>query len=394
MGISNIKFSTFAKASVDKQNSKLRSGLISSGSSVDKIQGVKGGSSSARTMAELMAGAGKSMTSLQKGAIIEGIVKKLTPQEILLDIGFKSDALVIEYDKKNLENLLAVIKVGDRVKASVISCESEDGYPVVSLRRMLEDSIYHDLEEKYSKGGTVEVEITDSTKGGFFVATEKGIKGFLPASQVLDEKDLLGKKISVQVIELDRKNKRVIFSQKANIYTTSQAGMEKYVKKGEVVETQVSNVSPYGVYVTMSPAPEVIIEGFIHISEVSHQRIENLQELYKKGDKIKAEVLEVDKDSRRVNLSVKRLEKDIFEDVKNKYQKEQKVKGVISEVRLRGVTLEIEPGIFGFIPASKLPSQTVYKTGETIDVEVSDFDMKRHVIVVTPVLKEKPMLYR
>ena len=342
--------------------------------------------SGASSMAELMKANSNAFQTLKKGDIVEGTVKKLTPKEILLEIGAKGDALVIEYDKKNLENLLALLKVGDKVKASVISPESEDGFPVVSLRRMLDDMVYGRFENLTSGDKVSQVHISDSTRGGFFAETKDGIKGFLPNSQVLDEENLVGKTIDVKVIEFDREKKRVIFSQKATVYAVDPEEIAEVAKRDAVVKGTVTSVIPYGMYVSFPSKKGNPIEGFIHISEISYERIENLAELFKKGDVVEASVIEADRENRRVNLSIKKTKKDSFDSIKDSYKLEQKVTGTVIEVSTRGVKIEIAKDIAGFIPSSKISSQT-YKVGDSINAEITDFDMKRRVIVVSPILK-------
>ncbi len=363
------------------------------------------------TMADLMAANSSQFQPLKKGDMVSGVVKKLTPKEILLDIKGKSDALVIEYDKKNMENLLRLLKVGDTVKASVISAESEEGFPVVSLRRMLDDLIYEQLDKSNTGDGEVMVQITDQGRGGYFAQTTSGIRGFLPNSQVLEEKDLNGKTIPVKIIELNKQARRVIFSQKALHYVTALDQMKKYVKEGEKVKGVISNTSPYGIYVDLifskesphpSPLPQVgegingdvKIEGFIHISEISHQRVESVGDNHKKGETVEAFVLGVDGENRRVNLSLKKLEKDAFEGIEAALPKGTKVKATVVDSKTRGVTVQLENGVQGFIASSKISSGTEYKAGQVIEVEVSDYDSRKRLVVVSPVLKEIPMGYR
>jgi len=347
----------------------------------------------ASSMAELMAAYSSKFTSLKKGDIVEGTIKKLTPKEITMDIGAKSDALVLEFDRKNVENLMSFLKVGDKVKASVLFPESEGGFPVVSLRRTLENLIYSEVEEAFSKGDIIEIDVLDTTKGGFFAQTAGGIRGFLPNSQVMEEEGLSGKKAKAKVIEFDKAKKRVIFSEKATFYLTDSTKLSKYVKRDDVVDVTVSNIASHGLYVSLD-VKEALIEGFIHISEISYQRVEDISQIYKKGDKIKAQVLDIDYENRRVNLSVKRLEKDSFEDIKQQYKKEQTVSAKVTEVRSRGITLEIKDGVIGFIQSSKIPSGVQYKEGDVVEAEVSDFDSKHRMIVLVPMLKAKPVIYR
>lgn len=347
----------------------------------------------AGSMAELMASFSSQIKSFKKGDIVEGFVKKLTPREITLDIGAKSDALVLEFDKQNINNLLRLLKVGDRVKASVISAESEEGFPVVSLRRTLDDIMYMRLETTAKKGEVIEVYVSEGTRGGFFVETKEGVKGFLPNSQVLSE-NLIGKTLSVKIIEFDRSKKRVIFSQKATMYVMDSSKVAQLLKKGDIVDTIIQHVTSHGLYTSIQISEEELIEGFIHISEVSYQRVDDLLSMFKKGDSIKAQVIDIDHEARRVNLSIKRLEKDTFEEIKKQYKKDQKVIGKVKSVRGRGITIALVADTVGFIPESKIPSDVSYKVGEEIEALVEDFDDRHRMVVLTPILKAKPIGYR
>lgn len=346
-------------------------------------------------MAELMARASSKFAPLQKGQTVEGTVVKLTPSEILLDIGAKGYALVIEYDKANLENLLANLTIGERVSASVISPESEEGFPVVSLRRALDNIVFSKLEQAYKADEVINAHIAEATRGGYFAETQNHIRGFLPHSQILpdSEASITGKSINVKIIELDRAKKRVIFSQKATVFVTDPKQIESYVKKGETIKGEVHAVTPYGIYITLKPKEGVLVEGFVHISEISYERVENVGELYKVGDKIEAQVLEVDRENRRVNLSIKSLKKDQFEELIKNYKKEQKVSGMVSSIKGRGVTISLGE-VNGFIPANKVPTGTEYARGQTIEAEIADFDTKRRVIILTPILKKTFVGYR
>jgi ribosomal protein S1 len=348
----------------------------------------------ATSMAELMARQASQFTPLKRGDTVTGTVKKLTPKEILLDIGYKSDALVIEYDKKNMENLLSILKVGDKVSASVISPESEEGFPVLSLRRMLEEKVYGALENVFKADTTLTANILEVTRGGYFIETNEGIQGFLPNSQFMDGRLNQGDTVEVKVIEFDREKKRVIVSQKATHYLMNISEIEKLLKRDMVVKGTVTLVTPYGIYVEVTPKEGIIIEGFIHISEVSHQRVEGLEGKFKIGQEVQAQVIGIDVDNKRVNLSLKRLEKDNFEDVKNKYKVEDTVSGTVSDIKSRGVTLSLENNVTAFIPSNKVPTDVAYKKDEKVEVEVTGYDEKKRQVLVSPVLKTKVIGYR
>ncbi len=349
----------------------------------------------ATSMAELMASHGSQVRGLQKGDEVEGTVKKLTPNEILLDIGSKGDALVLEFDRQNQENLLSFLKIGDKVKATVLSPEAEEGFPVVSLRRTLDNLVYEKFKGLSEKKEIFPVTVTDITRGGYFVNTDQGTRGFLPYSQIISDQDnLIGSKVNVRIIEFDKEKKRVIFSEKAVHYIVDPREISTYIKPRESVDVEITALTPYGAYGVIEPKKDVKIEVFVHISELSHDRVEDVASVIKKGDRVKAEVLEIDYDSRRVNVSLKRLAKDSFDEVKNKYKVEDKVKGVVTDVKARGVVLKINDDTTGFIPAAKIPSSTSYKVGDSVDCEIVEFDTRRRHIVVSPVLKAIPLGYR
>lgn len=355
----------------------------------------------AKTMAELMAAQSSAFQVFKKGQEVEGIVKKLTPSEMLLDIGAKSDAFVLEVDKTNQASLMKALKVGDKVKAVIISPESEQGFPVVSLRRALDNLIYSDIGKIASSQEDVEITVVEPTRGGFFVEGENGMKGFLPASQVLTQDNISGKKIKVKIIEVDRTKKRVIFSQKATEYITDTQKLKTILPKGTKVSAEVSQVAPYGIFVTLSGGEKVpaedsgkLIEGFVHISEISYERVENLNVLYKKGDKIDAVVLDVDPENRRINLSVKSALEDTFTKASEKYKKEDKAKGKVTKVSTRGVTVELEKGVNGFIPADKIPAEITYAVGDSVNAEVTDIDTRRRAIILSPIVTKTFVGYR
>lgn len=349
---------------------------------------------SATSMAELMARHASDFKTLKKGQTVEGIVKKLTPKEILLDIGYKSDALVIEYDKQNLENLLNLLKEGDKVVATVISPESEEGFPVLSLRRMLEEKVYGALENVYKADTTIDASVLEVTRGGYFVETPDGIKGFLPNSQLLEGKLSQGDTAKVKVIEFDREKRRVIVSQKATHYLMNTKEIEKLVKRDSVIKGTVTLVTSYGIYLEINPQKDTLVEGFIHISEVSHQRVEGLEDKFKIGQTLDVQVIGIDSENKRVNLSLKKLEKDNFEEIKKKYEKGQTLTAKILDIKSRGVTFDIEEGVHGFMASNKVPTDTTYEVGQNVEVEVTDFDDKKRLILLTPVLKTKFVGYR
>jgi ribosomal protein S1 len=351
----------------------------------------------ATSMAELMAKANSGVRSFKKGEIVKGTITKLTPHEILVDIGAKTEASVLEKDKALLNSLLAGLKVGDSVNISVLNPESDQGNPVVSLRRFMDERQWGSLDKLRIEETPIEVMVNDITKGGFLVQSDAGYSGFLPNSQMIlndNPQTFVGKKIKAVILELNRPLHKIIFSQKAAITEEDFGKLTNKVSVGEKLDTLVTSTTPFGVFVSIPNEPDTALEGFIHLSEITWERVESVEGLYKVGDKISAQVLGVDKDAKRVNLSIKRLSEDPFGKTAKEFPVDKKVKGTVSKIASIGVTVDLGGGAEGLIKKEKLPPSSSYSTGDEFEVTVSDIDEKRHFIILSPVLNEKPIGYR
>ncbi len=166
------------------------------------------------------------------------------------------------------------------------------------------------------------------------------------------------------------------------------------MKVGQKVDAVIANVVPFGIFLSIPVDSGKLAEGFIHISETSWENVENISELFKIGDKITGTVLGFDKESRRVNLSIKRLSSDPFEKKLEGFTMDKKLKAKVTKIISTGVLLDLGDGITGLIKKEKIPVKTTYKEGEEISVTVSGVDKKRHRVEVAPVLKAKPIGYR
>ena len=356
--------------------------------------------SKATSMAELMkkvAAAKTPLVSPHKGDMIIGTITKLTTGEILVDINAKTEAVVLEKDRNILHKIIATYKVGDKVSVQVLNPESDFGYPVVSLRRSIGNITWDKLAELQKAQAPVEVNLDMATKGGFLATTLDGVSGFLPnshTSSLENPQGLIGRKIKVVVLELNRELNKIIFSQKQVMGPADFQKLIKNLKIGQKIDAVVSNVAPFGVFLSIPIDSGKLAEGFIHISESSWENVENIADVYKIGDKVTGVVIGFDKDSRRVNLSIKRLTSDPFEKKLDEFTVDKKVKATISRVISSGVLLDLGENISGFIKKEKIPVKISYEEGQEIDVMVSSVDKKRHRVEVVPVLKEKPIGYR
>ncbi|MBI3985087.1 MAG: 30S ribosomal protein S1 [Candidatus Levybacteria bacterium] len=346
-------------------------------------------------MADLLKSVKTNFVSPHKGDVLEGTVNKLTSGEILIDIGAKSLAVVLEKDKRILKSLLTSLKTGDKVTVSVLNPESDFGNPVVSLRRFNDDRIWVKLESLQKAKEVIEVTVDEITKGGFLVSSSAGISGFLPNSQVsfLDSSIALGKHIPVCVIELSRPLRKIIFSQKATVKNEDFAKLVKGFSRGQKVKATISNIAPFGIFALLALSDSQKIEGFVHISEVSWEKLETVPASFKPGDEIEAEVLGIDREAKRVNLSLKRLTQNPFEQKLKEFTTDKKVTGIVGKVLSSGVIVDLGQGIQGFIKKEKIPPTMSFSQGEVLEATVLEVDRNQRV-VLAPVLKEKPIGYR
>ncbi len=354
-------------------------------------------SSNPQTMAELLASHKSNFVRVSKGEILSGVITKLTSSEILVDIGAKTEAVVLEKDKKILRSLLSTLKLGDKVTVAVLNPESDFGNPVVSLRRFNDDRIWEKLESLLKSKDQLEVSVDESTKGGFLVSTKDGISGFLPNSQAVfleNAQGLVGKTIKASVIELSRPLRKIIFSQKATMGSEDFDKAIKTLKIGQKITATISNIAPFGIFLYVETGDKQSVEGFVHISEVSWERITTIPDTFKPGGKIEVQILNFDKDSKRINLSIKNLTENPFEEKLKSFTPDQKVSATVSKVLSNGVIVSLEDGIEGFIKKDKIPPTISLKEGSSVNATVVEVDNKKHRVLLVPVLTEKPIGYR
>lgn len=355
-------------------------------------------SSGAKTMEELMNSTKTSFVALKKGETVKGIVTKVTPGEILVDVNAKSEALAIEKDKKAMRYLLSIVKAGDKVDATVVSPESEFGTPIVSLRRYSQDFAWKKLLELQKQKKPIEVIVTESTKGGYTVdVLGSGLPGFLPhsfATSLKNDQDALHKKINVFIADLNKEAKKIIFSQKQVLDNAEFEALAKGMKIGQKIDTVISHITSFGAFVALQNPQGAALDGLIHISEFAWDRTTNIEQDFKVGQLVETMVIGIDKEAKRIDLSIKRLTEDPFEKIAKKFSLDQKVKGKTIQIQSSGVVLELGDGVQGFIRREKIPPTVAYKTGQEIEASVAQIDKERRRIILVPVLFEKPIGYR
>jgi small subunit ribosomal protein S1 len=359
------------------------------------------------TMEELMALDGFRVHGLKRGQIIEGVVVEKTKKILYIDIGGKSDAMVIDREMKAAEEYVKTLKVGDKVQAIVTQLENDRGQTLLSLKNAAQDSIWGEFEKLLESGKMTRVRGKEVNPGGLIVMA-RGLQGFVPSSQFGEEraekiKELVNQEIEVKVIEVDREKNRLIFSERE----VSEAGMIeaqkqalKGVKNGQVFDGEVVGIMPFGLFVRVEVTKEtkgeegVFLEGLVHISEISWEKVDDPKTYYKEGDKVKVQVLAIDEKSGKLNLSVKQLLDDPWEEIEKKYPVEGRVKGEVVRLAPFGVFVQLEPGIEGLIHLSKIPSDKSLKEGDSVACFVESLDKKNRRLSLGLVLTQKPVGYK
>lgn len=360
----------------------------------------------ANSMAELMARQSKTPVILHRGDSVTGKITKLTKNEILINIEGKSEAVVFEKDPRIVRQLLSMLHVGDEVQALVLHAESDSGQPVLTLRRYIEKKLWDIFAAKQKGREVTNVTVTESTKGGYIVATESGLSGFLPQSYTTMQQGALtpGKVIPVTIVELNKDENKIIVSQKHAMSDEDFKALTATFKTGQKIVTKVLQVTTFGVFVSLpgKDGEQAGIDGLIHISEISWEKVDDLASKFQTGQTIDAVIIGIDKDSKRIDLSIKRLSSDPFEKTKENFPLEKKVEGKVLRVEDGNVILDLgvpstgsgQGRVEGMIKKEKVPPATTYAEGQMVTATVSAIDTRRRRIELTPVLKEKPLMYR
>ncbi len=374
-------------------------------------------------MAQLLESTNTKIPSLRRGQEIAGKVVSVTHGEVLIDVGGKSEGVIGGRELASARDIVSKLSVGDSIDVSVLYPENDAGQVVLSLRKLSGEKRWEDLVNKQNAGEEIEVVALEANRGGI-ICEWFGLRGFLPASQLLRMpsklEDLIGKTFSVRVIEADRSTNRLIFSQKTpgKKDLGDLIKLLSKVKIGDKFSGVVTAVLPFGIFVeieigslgsqairslgknkepknltTQEPKNQKL-EGLVHISEISWEKIDDPAQMFKVADKVDVMVIAKDTTSGRLNLSIKQLGVDPFLAASKQYSKDQVIRGKVSRVTAYGVFVELEGGIDGLIHISKIPPNVSWSQGDEIECEIEAVDTASRKISLVPIVTEKPVLYR
>lgn len=352
----------------------------------------------ASTMEELLATTGYTPKGLSRGQKVEGTIVEIGPKSVTVDLRYKSEGLIAEREFESARAYIKTLKPGDVLQAMVVAPEGEGGYVLLSLRETADEFVWKTLEEKSKRGEEVEVRVENATRGGL-TASVYGIAGFIPTSHLSGDlaqnpQSAQGKTMPVKIIEVDREKNRLVLSEKAvsqSEFLQKQKEMLNTIKKGEKFTGRVVKVVTFGVFVEIIK-DEIPVEGLVHLSEISWNKVATPAEALAEGDEV--ETVVIGKEGEKLALSIKQTQEDPWTGAIGKYHKDDQVTGSVTKVGEFGAFVELEAGVEGLVRAEKIPAEKPLKEGEEVKVFIEDIDNKNHKLSLGLVLTSVPVGYR
>lgn len=343
------------------------------------------------TMDELLAGS--DIKNLESGEVVEGVVSSVKKHEVWIDLGAKGVGVVMRREIGHGQTL----ELDQKVTVSVIDPELEEGYALLSMKRAAKDRGWDELKRVFESQEIVEIAPYDANRGGLLVELE-GIRGFLPVSQLAAghyprvsgaDKDeilqklnaLVNKPIRVRVLDVSRKDNKLIFSEKEAVKDDMQARFAQ-LKVGDEVEGVVTGVIDFGAFVNVDG-----IEGLIHISEISWERVEDPRKYVKVGDTVKAKIIAIDKD--RLSLSLKQMSEDPWLQEVKAFNKGDIVEGKITRITPFGAFVQLSPSVEALVHVSEMSDdetvdpQQIFQLNEKKQFKVLDIDTDARKIALS-----------
>lgn len=342
------------------------------------------------TMDELLAA--HPIQQVKAGDVVEGTVTEVRKHEVWVDLG--ANGIGVIYRREVGGNALTV---GQSISASVVDPELDEGYALLSMKRAAKDRGWGELQRIFDEQEIIEVIAYDANRGGLLVELE-GIRGFLPVSQLAAEhyprvsdadKDeiltklnaLVNQPIRVRILDLNRRDNKLIFSEKEAVRDDMQSRLTK-LKVGDVVEGVITGVIDFGAFVNVDG-----IEGLVHISEISWERVEDPRKYVKIGDVVKAKIIAIDKD--RLSLSIKQITDDPWLSEVKKFKKDAVVEGKITRITPFGAFVQLSPSVEALVHVSEMSDdesidpEKLFKLNETKKFRVLEIDTENRKIALS-----------
>jgi small subunit ribosomal protein S1 len=330
------------------------------------------------------------------GEDVQGKVLDIGTNAMYIDLGPIGTGVVLGEELHDGFGTIKTLKKGDEVTATVLTTNTEDGYIELSLRQAAEDKVWEDLLAKQTAEEPVDVKIIDANKGGLLISIN-GISGFLPVSQLAYDhyprvdggdktkilgrlKEYTGEIFRVAIINVNREENKLIVSEKA-ARKSEELNLVNSYEKGDTIEGEVTGVVDFGVFVKFGKNGQKL-EGLVHISELSWQLVENPRDLYKEGDQVKAQVIEIV--NGKVSLSIKALTEDPWNKIAEKFSADQIVEGQVARMNHFGIFVQLDTEVRGLVHNSEIekdrPKYNELKEGTTTQFKILSIDPQEHRI--------------
>jgi small subunit ribosomal protein S1 len=331
----------------------------------------------------------QTIVEFDDGDIVKGIVVKVDKDEVLLDIGFKSEGVIParELSIRNDVDPGEIVELGEEIEALVLQKEDKEGRLVLSKKRAQYERAWGTIEEIKGRDGVVKGPVIEVVKGGLIL--DIGLRGFLPASlvelrRVRDLQPYVGRVLEAKIIELDKNRNNVVLSRRAWLEETQKEQREEFLanlKPGEIRKGTVSSVVNFGAFVDLGG-----MDGLVHVSELSWKHVDHPSSVVQVGDEVEVQVLDVDYDKERISLSLKATQQDPWQEFATGHQVGELVYGRVTKLVPFGAFVQVGEGIEGLVHISEmsehhvdLPEQVV-TPGEELWVKIIDLDLQRRRI--------------
>jgi len=329
------------------------------------------------------------MVELKEGKLVTGTVVRITHDEVLVEIGYKTEGVILsrELSIRNDVDPNEIVKLGEKIETLVLTLEDKEGRLLLSKKRAQYERAWGDIERIKEADGVVEGTVIEVVKGGLIV--DIGLRGFLPASlvelrRVRDLSPYIGQKITAKILELDRHRNNVVLSRRTLLEQNQRGARDEFLtglKVGEVRKGRVSSVVAFGAFVDLGG-----MDGLIHVSELSWKHVDNPTAVVAVGDEVTVKVLEVDMERERISLSLKATQQDPWQEFATSHQVGQLVYGRVTKLAPFGAFVQVGDGIEGLVHISEMSAhhveapEQVVTPGEELWVKIVDLDLARRRI--------------
>jgi small subunit ribosomal protein S1 len=326
------------------------------------------------------------LIDFKDGDIVEGDVVRIDKDEVLVDIGYKSEGLIPSNElsiRKGVDPQ-EIVDLGQHIEALVLQKEDADGRLILSAKRAAFEKAWQRIEEAHQDQRTVEGPVIEVVKGGLII--DIGLRGFLPASlvdirRVRNLDSFMGQRLECKVIELNRSRNNVVLSRRAVLEEERKEERNRILttlQEGDIVQGTVSNLVDFGAFVDLEG-----IDGLIHISELSWNHVDHPSEVVEVGEEVEVKVLEVDRDRERISLGLKQTRKDPWQEIVERVNTGEQIQGRVTKLVSFGAFVEVAEGVEGLIHISELAEHHVetpdeiVRSGDEVDARIIDVDAKR-----------------